>query len=130
MCPPLSDNCCSKREHALVNPVFGRTRNVGGTLAAAAESVDATVVDFPSQCVGDSFRWPPLHPKAVVVKGADQLGDGRRTVRGQVHGEHIAQFDPAKATLIHRRNIAHSYDTGAVVAVRRHNGCRRTEWRV
>jgi hypothetical protein len=40
-------------------------------------------------------------------------------VHGQVHGEHVAQFDASKMTLIHRRNIAHSYDTGAVVAVRR-----------
>ena len=89
MCPPLSDNCCSKREDALVDPVFGRTRNVGGAVTAAAESVHATVVDLPTQCVGDSFRWPPPNPKAVVVKGADQLGDGRRTVHGQVHGEHV-----------------------------------------
>ena len=90
MCPPRSDNGRPKGQHALMNPVVDRTRNVGGAVAAAAQSVHATVVDFPSQCVGDSFRWPPSRPKAVVVKGTDQLGDGGRTMLGQVHGEHVA----------------------------------------
>jgi len=118
MCPPLSDNGRPEGEHALVNPVFGRTRNVGGTVAAAAQSVHATVVDFPSQCVGDSFRRPPSYPEAVLVKGVDQLGNGRRTVHGQVHGEYVAQFGASKVTSIHRRNIAYSYDIAAFVAMR------------
>jgi hypothetical protein len=90
MCPPLSDNCGPQGQHALMNSVFGRTRNVRGAVAAAAEPAHATVLYLPSQCVGDSFRWSSTQPKAFVVKGIDQRGDGRRTVHGQVHSEHVA----------------------------------------
>jgi hypothetical protein len=45
--------------------------------------------DLPTQGVGDSFRRPTSHAKAMVIKGPDQLGDARRTVYGQVHGEYV-----------------------------------------
>lgn len=42
----------------------------------------------------------------MVVKGIDQIGDGRRTVDGQVHGEHVTQFDASKGALMHCRTVA------------------------
>ena len=49
--------------------------------------------------------------KTMIAKGIDQLGDGRRSMVSQVHGEHVPQFDSAEVVLIHRGTIARRYDT-------------------
>jgi hypothetical protein len=131
LCPPFSDNCGPQGQHALVNPVFGRTRNVARAVSAAPESTHPTVLDLPSQCVGDGFRRAPLNAETLVANSIDQLGDGGRTLVRQVESEHVAQLDTSKARQIHRRNIAHSYDTehgcrceaGTSGATSRSDGC-------
>ena len=61
-----------------------------GTVSAAPESVHSTVLYLPPQCIGDGFGRPARNAETMVAKGIDQLGDGRRTVHGQVHSEHVA----------------------------------------
>jgi hypothetical protein len=57
--------------------------------------VHSTVLDLPSQRVGDGFGRPTLHAKALIVKSIDQLGDGRRPMVGQLHREQVSPFDSA-----------------------------------
>ena len=90
LCPPRSDNGCSKGQHATVDPIVGRARNVARAISAPPEPVHSTVLDLPPQRVGDGFRWPTLNAETMVVNGIDQLGDGGRTPVRQVEGEHIA----------------------------------------
>jgi hypothetical protein len=98
---------------------------------AAAESVHPTALDLPPQGIGDGFGRSTSEAKALVVNGIDQLADGRRTLVRQVEGEHVAQLDPSKVRQIHRRNIAHGYDTehdcrceaGTSGAASRSDGC-------
>lgn len=95
----------------MVDSVVGRARNVGRAVSAAPESVYSTVLDLPPQRVGDGFGWPAPNKKALIAKGIDQLGDGRRSMVSQLHGEHVPQFDSAEVVLIHRGTIARRYDT-------------------
>src|ERR1700722_8663525 len=75
LCPPLSDNCGPQGHHALVNPVFGRARNVGGAVTAPSESVHPTALDLPPQGIGDGFGRSTLNAETMVANGVDQLGN-------------------------------------------------------
>jgi hypothetical protein len=88
-----------------VNPVVGRARDVGGAVSPARESIYPTVLDLPSQCVGDDFGWPALDAETVSAEGMDQFGDGRRSLLRQVHGEHITKFDSAETYSIHCQTV-------------------------
>jgi len=110
MCPPRSDNGCLQGQHALVDAVIGRSRDVPGSVPTARKPVHPTSPDFPSQCVGDGFGGPAPNAETVVAKGIDQLGDSRRPLLCQVQGEHVAEFDSSEAESIHRRTVTRPSD--------------------
>jgi hypothetical protein len=111
MCPPLSDNGFSKGQHATVDPIVRRARNVAWAVSAAPESVHSTVLDLPPQCVGDGFGRSALNAETMMAFGVDQLGNGGRTPVRQVEGEHVTQLDTSKARQIHCRTFARRCDT-------------------
>src|ERR1700761_5001440 len=87
-----------------MNPVIGGPWDVTRAVTAAAESVHPTVLDLPSQSVGDGFGWPALNAKAMVANAFDQFIHGRRTLVREVEGQHVPQFDTAKQ--LHCRTVA------------------------
>jgi hypothetical protein len=99
-----------------MDPVIGGPRDVTGAVSAAAKPVYSTVLDLPSQRVGDCFRGPALNGKTMVAEAFNQFGHGRWALIRQMESEHVAQFDTAE---IHCRNVACRYDITAIVAVRR-----------
>src|SRR5271156_3077332 len=121
MCPPRSDNGCLQGQHALVDAVIGRSRDVPGSVPTARKPVHPTSPDFPSQCVGDGFGGPAPNAETVVAEGIDQLGDRRRPLLCQTQGEHITEFDSSEAESIHRRTVTRPSDIEAIVATRRAN---------
>jgi hypothetical protein len=103
MCPPLSDNGFSNGQHATVDPIVGRARNVAWPVSAVPESVHSTVLDLPPQCVGDGFGRSTLNAETMVANAVDQLGDRGRTPVRQV-------LDTWKVRQIHCRNVARRCD--------------------
>jgi hypothetical protein len=100
LCPPLSDNGFSNGQHATVDPIVGRARNVAWSVSAVPESVHSTVLDLPPQCVGDGFGRSTLNAETMVANAVDQLGDGGRTPVRQVldHLEGKADSLPKRRT--------------------------------
>ena len=121
MCPPRSDNGFAQSQHALMDAVIGRARDVPGSIPAACKAIHPTVPDLPSQCVGDGFGGPAPNAETVVAEGIDQLGDSRQPLLCQVQGEHITEFDSSEAEAIHRRTVTRPSDIDGIVAVRREN---------
>jgi hypothetical protein len=121
MCPPRSDNGSPQGQHALVDAVIGRSRDVPGSLPTARKPVHPPAPDFPSQCVGDGFGGPAPNAETVVAEGIDQLGDSRRPLLCQVQGEHITEFDSSETEAIHRRTVTRLSDIDGIVAARRAN---------
>ena len=110
MCPPRSDNGCPQSQHALVDAVIGRSRDVPGSLPTARKPVHPPAPDFPSQCVGDRFGWATLNAETVLAQSIDQFGDGRRPFLRQAQGEDITEFDTSEAELIHRQTVTRPSD--------------------
>jgi hypothetical protein len=110
MCPPRSDNGFAQGQHALMDTVIGRARDVPGSVPAACKAIHPTVPDLPSQCVGDRFGWATPNVETVVAESIDQLGDGRRPLLRQTQGEDITEFDSSEAESIHRQTVTRPCD--------------------
>ena len=110
MCPPRSDDGFAQGQHALMDTVIGRARDVPGSVPAACKAIHPTVPDLPSQCVGDRFGWATLNAETVLAQSIDQFGDGRRPFLRQAQGEDITEFDTSEAELIHRQTVTRPSD--------------------
>lgn len=84
---------CPQRQHALVNPVFGGARDVPRPVASAPEPVYPAPSDFPAQCLRHHLGCPAPDSKAVPAQALDHFGNGRRSMDGQVQGEHVSKLN-------------------------------------
>lgn len=84
---------CPQRQHALVNPVFGGARDVPRPVASAPEPVYSVPSDFPAQCLRHHLGCPAPDSKAVPAQALDHFGNGRRSMDGQVQGEHVSKLN-------------------------------------
>lgn len=80
-----------------MNPVFGRARYIGWSVAAARMPAYAGVLHLPPKRIGDSFGWPAADRKAVVAQRGDEFGDRCGSVLSQVHGQNITELDSVEA---------------------------------
>jgi hypothetical protein len=65
-----------------MNPVFGATRHVPGTIQAPAKPTHSATSDLPTQRIRYRIRWPAADPEAMPAERFDQFGNGRWLMNG------------------------------------------------
>jgi len=91
-----------------MNPVFGAARQASGTVDTPGEVAHPPAAPLPPQRIRDRFAGGIVNIESVKGKRLDQVRDGRATVKCQMPGEDIAQFDSSQ--IFHRRTVAHGSD--------------------
>ncbi len=87
-------------------------RVVRRAVPAPAESANPAACNLPARRVRDGLGCPAAHRKSMPGKRIEHFGDGRRSVLGQLHGQHVAKLDSANMMFI--AEPSHAGMTGVV----------------
>src|SRR3984957_15323282 len=100
-----------------MNPVFGAAGQASGTVDTPPEAAHPPPAPLPSQRIRYRFARGIVNIDSVKGKPLDQVREGRATVKCQMPGEDVAQFDSSQ--VFHRRTVAHRSDMKPKCAQRR-----------
>ena len=96
-----------------MNPVFSAARQATGTVDTPREVAHPP----PPQRIRYRFASGIVNIESVKGKRLNQVRDGRTTVKCQMPGQDVAQFDSSQ--FFHRRTVTHRSDMKPKFAQRR-----------
>jgi hypothetical protein len=98
-----------------MDPVLGGARDLERPIDTATPSTDPAVGHLPAHSVRDGLRRVSRDDEALPSERIDEGRDAARSVLGQIHGEHVAQFDAAQDSGVVRvETIARRSDNGEI----------------
>src|SRR3984885_1717419 len=100
-----------------MNPVFSAARQATGTVDTPRAVAHPPPPPLPPQRIRYRFASGIVNIESVKGKRLNQVRDGRTTVKCQMPGEDVAQFDSSQ--VFHRRTVTHRSDIKPKFAQRR-----------